>query len=245
VSVDPIVFEKGLYYFASKRNLFPGDSERRNGMPAPMGTWNFFSSGVATPGTLTLSTSPTGTVTGTLQTSGPALPISAVWDETAQILSFTRATAAGTGANDAGFTIEVYTGTLFQPYATPNGLVSGEGVPLLLAGNFGVGKAGGGIGPFNQLGWFATNTVKFKEKEGKEHKDTKDIKDKDHKDVKEKEHVIDKVPADKLPELQAHPNIAHEAASAVDDVASSDVRISAGRSFISEEERPAVGSSII
>jgi hypothetical protein len=133
-------------------------------MAAPMGTWNFFTSGAAPPGALVLSLSSTGGITGTLN----GTPLTAVWDEASQILSMAVATAGGTGANDVGFTIQVYTGTLFQPFATPNGLVAGEGVPLMLAGNFGTGKAGATVGPFNQSGWFATNTTKFKEKEGKE-----------------------------------------------------------------------------
>lgn len=213
-------------------------------MPAPMGTWNFFTSGSATPGTLILSTSSTSTITGTLQTAGgAALPISAVWDETSQILSFNRATAPG-GASDAGFAIEVYTGTLFQGYATPNGSPSPDGVPLLLAGNFGTAKVGGAVGPFTQSGWFATNTMKFKEKEGKETKDVKDVKDgkehkdKDQKDIKEKEH-LEKIPADKLPEVQSMGQVSsQEIASAGEEV-----RVANGRSFIPPEERPQVGAT--
>jgi len=77
-------------------------------MAAPMGTWRFFTSGAAQPGALVLSASTTGGITGTLN----GTPITAVWDETSQILSFSEATVAGAGANDAGFTIQVYFGTL-------------------------------------------------------------------------------------------------------------------------------------
>jgi hypothetical protein len=216
-------------------------------MAAPMGTWNFFTSGAAPPGSLVLSVSSTGGITGTLN----GTPITAVWDETAQVLSFSQATVGG-GANDVGFTIQVYTGTLFQPYATPNGLVTGEGVPLLLAGNFGTAKVGAAIGPFNQSGWIATNTTKFKEKEGKESKDVKDFKDgkEGHKDGKElKDTHPDRIhPPDKLPELHALAPVSDEViASAVqtDGSTPSEVPIATGRSFIPEEERPEVGSAAL
>lgn len=216
-------------------------------MASPMGTWNFFTSGAATPGTLILSASSTSTITGTLQTGGGAAePITAVWDDAAQILSFSRATAGGTGASDAGFTIEVYTGTLFQPYRTPNGLASGEGVPLLLAGNFGKGVAGGVVGPFAQSGWFATNTIKFKEKEGKETKDTKDIKDKDHKDKESKDGKEKEGHPDKLPDLQMSDLDSGEAsAMQLEAGTAPEVRIATGRSFIPSEERPLVGGAAV
>jgi len=214
-------------------------------MAAPMGTFNFFTSGAATPGTLMLSASSIpGGITGTLN----GVPITAVWDETSQILSFSRATAGGTGPSDAGFTIEVYTGTLFQPYKTPNGLVSGEGVPLTLAGNFGTGKAGGTVGPFTTAGWFATNTIKFKEKEGKETKDAKDIA-KDHKDGKEKDGKDhkDKEPAD-FPPILAMTPASHEAMAAAMQTGASgspQIPIATGQSFIPEEERPQVGGAAL
>jgi hypothetical protein len=216
---------------------------KETAMAAPMGTWKFFTSGTGQPGSLVLSTSNTGGITGTLNST----PITAVWDETAQVLSFSEATAGGTGPNDVGFTVQVYTGTLFQPYATPNGLVAGEGVPLMLAGNFGTGKIGGTIGPFNQSGWFATNTTKFKEKEGKESKDSKDHKDKD-KDKEQKDGKEKEGHPDKLPEFQAmtpgSPGLM-AAGSEMDGSTSSEVRIATGRSFIPEEERPAVGSTAL
>jgi hypothetical protein len=218
-------------------------------MPAPMGTWNFFTSGVATPGTLILSASATSTMTGTLQTGGgAALPITAVWDETSQVLSISRATAAGTGTGDVGFSIEVYTGTLFQGYKTPNGSPSPDGVPLLLAGNFGTAKVGGPVGPFVQSGWFATNTIKFKEKEGKESKDSKDVlKDgKEHKDVLKdgKEH-IDKVgQLEKLPDVQS-PQGHQASAMQADGSNGAEVRVATGKSFIPSEERPPVGGSAL
>jgi hypothetical protein len=212
-------------------------------MTAPMGTWNFFTSGNAQPGSLVLSLSSTGGITGTLN----GKPITAVWDDASQILTFSEATVGGSGANDTGFTIQVYTGTLFQPYATPNGLVAGEGVPLLLAGNFGTGTAGSTIGPFNQSGWFATNTTKFKEKEGKESKDSKDHKDKD-KDKEQKDGKEKEGRPDKLPEFQAMALMSNEvmdAAMQIDGSTLPEVRIATGRSFISEEERPIVGSAAL
>jgi hypothetical protein len=212
-------------------------------MTAPMGTWNFFTSGVAQPGSLVLSISSRGGITGTLD----GTPITAVWDETSQVLSFAEATAGGSGPNDAGFTIQVYTGTLFQPYSTPNGLAAGEGVPLMLAGNFGTGSVGGTVGPFNQSGWFATNTTKFKEKEGKESKDSKDIKDKD-KDKEQKDGKEKEGRPDKLPEFQAVAPVSDEvmaAAMQIDGSTPSEVQITTGRSFIPEEERPVVGSAAL
>jgi len=141
-------------------------------MAPPMGSWNINN---GKQGTLILSASPTGGITG----SAFGDPITAVWDETSQILSFSRATKGA----PAAFAFEAYSGTLFQAYDTPNGLLAGEGVPMMLAGNFGVATVGAAIGPFVQLGWFATSQTKFKEKEGKEGKDTKDVKDgKEHKD---------------------------------------------------------------
>ena len=107
-------------------------------MSAPMGTWNINANG--TTGTLILSAAAGGGITGTAFGD----PLTAVWDETSQILSFSRATQGG-----PNFGFEVYTGTLFQPYDTPNGLISGEGVPLLLAGNFGEFVTTGG--PFGTL----------------------------------------------------------------------------------------------
>jgi hypothetical protein len=162
------------------------------------------------------------------------------------VLSFSEATVGG-GANDVGFTIQVYTGTLFQPYATPNGLVSGEGVPLLLAGNFGTAKIGGAIGPFNQSGWIATNTTKFKEKEGKEFKDSKDHKDKD-KDKEQKDGKEKEGRPDKLPEFQAVAPVSDEVIAStvqMDGSTPSEVPIATGRSFIPEEERPEVGSAAL
>jgi len=207
-------------------------------MAAPMGTWNFFVSGAAHPGALVLSISSGGGITGTLN----GTPLTAVWDEASQILTIAVATAGGTGPDDTGFTIQVYTGTLFQPFATSNGLVAGEGVPLMLAGNFGTGKAGAVVGPFNQAGWFATNTTKFKEKEGKEHKDGKDHKDKD-KD-KEKEGHPDKL----LPEfVSTAPLPGDVTAMAMQKEGSTlpEVRIATGKSFIPEAERPVVGSAAV
>jgi len=229
--------------------------ERRLRMPAPMGTWNFFTSGAATPGTLILSASTTSTITGTLQTGSSAvLPITAVWDETSQILSISRATAAGSGANDTGFTVEVYVGTLFQGYATPNGSPSPDGVPLMLAGNFGTATAGGSVGPFNQSGWFAKNTIKFKEKEGKESKDSKDVskdgkehKDtsKEHKDGKERaKEAIKEDLLEKLPEVAFSP-VDAASAMAADGGAGAEVRIATGKSFISSEERPQLGGTAL
>ena len=212
-------------------------------MPAPMGTWNFFTSGVAAPGTLVLALSSTGNVTGTLN----GTPLTAVWDEASQILSMAVATAGGTGPNDAGFTIQVFTGTLFQAFATPNGLVTGEGVPLMLAGDFGTGKAGGTVGPFNQSGWFATNTTKFKEKEGKESKDSKDHKDKD-KDKEQKDGKEKEGHPDKLPEIQSMSPASEDvmaAAMQMEESTPADVQIATGMSFIPEEERPAVGSAAL
>ena len=213
-------------------------------MAAPMGTWNFFTSGAAQPGSLVLSVSSSGGITGTLN----GTPITAIWDETAQVLSFSEATAGG-GANDVGFTIQVYTGTLFQPYATPNGLVTGEGVPLLLAGNFGTATVGGAIGPFNQSGWIATNTTKFKEKEGKESKDVKDAKDgKEHKDKEQKDGKEKEGHLETLPQFQALAPVSDEVmggAAQMDGGAPSEVPIATGRSFIPEDERPAVGSAVL
>jgi hypothetical protein len=209
-----------------------------------MGTWNFFTSGAAQPGSLVLSVSSSGGITGTLN----GTPITAIWDETAQVLSFSEATAGG-GANDVGFTIQVYTGTLFQPYATPNGLVTGEGVPLLLAGNFGTATVGGAIGPFNQSGWIATNTTKFKEKEGKESKDVKDAKDgKEHKDKEQKDGKEKEGHLETLPQFQALAPVSDEVmggAAQMDGGAPSEVPIATGRSFIPEDERPAVGSAVL
>jgi hypothetical protein len=184
-------------------------------------------------------------MTGTLNGN----PVTAVWDEASQVLSFSEATAGGSGPNDTGFTIQVYTGTLFPPYKTPNGLASGEGVPLLLAGNFGTGTAGGTIGPFAQAGWFATNTIKFKEKEGKEGKDVKDGKEgKDHKDKESKDGKEKEGHPDKLPELQAVAPVSDAMmafANGQDGNGAAEVRISAGRSFIPEDERPAVGAAAL
>jgi hypothetical protein len=212
-------------------------------MAAPMGTWNFFTSGAGSPGSLVLSTSASGGITGTLN----GTPIAAVWDESAQVLSFSEATAGGSSPSGAGFTIQVYTGTLFQPFATPNGLIPGEGVPLLLAGNFGTGRIGGTIGPFNQSGWIATNTIKFKEKEGKEFKDGKDHKDKDkdkeQKDGKEKEGRPDKLP--EFQSLAPTPDGVMPSLAQTDGGTPSEVPVATGRSFIPEEERPAVGDSAL
>jgi hypothetical protein len=214
-------------------------------MAAPMGTWNFFTSGAGAPGALVLSASSTGGITGTLN----GTPLTAVWDETSQTLNMAVATAGGTGPNDAGFTIQVYSGTLFQPLRTPNGLVSGEGVPLMLAGNFGTGKAGSTVGPFNQSGWFATNTTKFKEKEGKESKESKDGKDgKDHKDKDAKDGKEKEGHPDKLPDIQSMAPSSDDVtamAMQMDGSTLPEVRVAMGKSFIPEEERPVVGSAAL
>lgn len=208
-------------------------------MSAPMGTWNMNANG--TTGTLVLSAASGGGIAGTLSLAGgPADPVTAVWDETSQILSLSRATQG----DPAPFAFEVYIGTLFQPYDTSNGLVSGEGVPLMLAGNFGQAIVGGAIGPFQALGWFATNAVKFKEKEGKEGKEGKDGKDfKDHKDhSKEQKDHKEKEPAD-FPPLAAPPDM--NSAAQAGGAARSEIKLATGRSFVPSEERPQVGASAL
>ena len=207
-------------------------------MAAPMGTWNINANG--TTGTLILSVASGGGITGTLSLGGsPAEPVTAVWDETSQTLNLSQATQGA----PAAFAFAVYIGTLFQPYDTPNGLVAGEGVPLMLAGNFGTATVGGAIGPFNNLGWFATSKVKFKEKEGKESKDVKDHKDgKEHKDKEQ----VDKPHPEKFPP-DIHPPQAfapedHISAMQMQGDASSEVRIATGKSFVPPEERPQVGA---
>ncbi len=207
-------------------------------MAPPLGTWNITATGKP-PGTLILSTSASGELTGTAF----GFPLTAVFDETSQILSFSFATAGA----PAPFAFEVYTGTLFQAYDTNNGLVAGEGVPMMLAGNFGAATVGGAIGPFYQLGWFATNQQKFKEKEGKEHKDVKDFKDgKEHKDALPDKVHPDKVPGDKLPEFhQRESGTDAASATAMAGDASSEMRAATGKSFVSVEERPSVGSAAL
>ena len=120
-------------------------------MSAPIRTWNINANGVTgilnlsgsfeIPGTTAVGV--TGTVFGD--------PLTGVWYDESQLLSFSRATHVG-----PDFSLEVYTGTLFQPYATPNGPVPGQGVPLMIAGNFGTARAVAEFGPFDQYGWFAT-----------------------------------------------------------------------------------------
>jgi hypothetical protein len=201
-------------------------------MPAPMGTWNINANGAT--GILVLSASSIGGITGTVFGE----PLTAVWDETSQILSFSRATAGG-----PAFAFEVYTGTLFQPYRTPNGFVAGEGVPLMLAGDFGrCATPGGPFGPFEEFGWFATSQTKFKEKEGKEGKDSKDHKDKD-KDKEQKDHK-EKEPAD-FPPLQASSQTGMASAMLMEGNASPEVRFATGRSFVQAEERPQVGAAAL
>src|SRR3974390_2848524 len=120
-------------------------------MAAPIRTWNINANGVtgililsgAVPITGSTAVSVTGTVFGD--------PLTGVWDDESQLLSFTRATHVG-----PDFSFEVYTGTLFQPYATPNGPVPGQGVPLMIAGNFGTARAVAEFPSFDQYGWFAT-----------------------------------------------------------------------------------------
>lgn len=202
-------------------------------MSAPMGTWNINANG--TTGTLILSASATGGITGTVFGN----PLTAVWDETSQILSFSRATEGA----PKSFAFEVYIGTLFQPYDTPNGLVKGEGVPLMLAGNFGKATVGGSIGPFAQFGWFATSDIKFKEKEGKESKEHKDFKD--GKEGKEKEH-LDKIPHEKTPpEIQQSFGPSDLVPAQMEGATASEVRIATGMSFVPVEERPQVGGSAL
>lgn len=202
-------------------------------MAPPMGTWNINANG--TQGILILSTSPTGGITG----SAFGDPITAVWDETSQILSFSRATQGA----PASFVFDVYIGTLFQPYDTPNGLVSGEGVPLMLAGNFGTATVGGSVGPFDKLGWFATSQTKFKEKEGKEGKDLKDHKDgKEHKDKEGKEKELHEKPPHGQ-ELSPRTDLVSP--MLMDSGLAPDVRFATGKSFVSAEERPPVGAAAL
>jgi hypothetical protein len=199
-------------------------------MATPMGTWNINANG--TTGTLILSASTTGAITGTVFGE----PLSAVWDETSQVLHFSRATRAG-----PDFAFELYTGTLFPAYATPNGLITGEGVPLMLAGNFGqFAVPTGPFGPSNHLGWFATSQVKFKEKEGKEKE-----KEKEKETLKEKENIHEKVHPDKPSEVPGGQSLASRNGGV--DAAGNPGRIShaaVGQSFVGAEERPAVGSAI-
>jgi hypothetical protein len=209
-------------------------------MPAPLGTWNINANGNT--GQLILSAGTGGGVTGTAFTD----PITAVWDETSQILSFSRATKDG-GATGNTFAFEVYTGTLFQPYRTSHGAITGEGVPFMLAGNFGTfALPAGPFGPTDQSGWFALNTVKFKEKEGKEGtKDVKDGKDgKDHKDKEQKDHK-EKEPADLQQFSQQSLPQADMAAAMTEAGTAREVRIATGKSFIPAEERPLVGQAAL
>lgn len=203
-------------------------------MATPMGTWSINANG--TTGMLILSASTTGAVTGTVFGE----PLSAVWDETSQVLHFSRATKAG-----PDFAFEVYTGTLFPAYATPNGLITGEGVPLMLAGNFGLFSVPAGpFGPSNHLGWFATNQVKFKEKEGKEKEKDKE-KEKEKETLKEKENIHEKVHPDKPVEIPSGQSLASRD-GAVDSASNPGrmAHVAVGQSFVGAEERPAVGSAI-
>jgi len=204
-------------------------------MPAPFGTWNINANGNA--GTLQLSANNTGGITGTVFGD----QITVVWDETSQILSFSRATDPA-----PDFAFEVYTGTLFQAYTTPNSLIPGEGLPLMLAGTFEQFSTQPfklvSVGP---LPWFAMNQSKLKEKEGKETKESKDkekdIKDKE-KDIKEKEGLIEKV--SEVPQgLQSLPQT--DMALSAQGGAAPDVRSATGKSFIPPEERPQVGAAAL
>jgi hypothetical protein len=113
-------------------------------MSAPNGTWNINANGVT--GILTLTGS--GPITGTVFGD----PLTGVWDDESQVLSFSRATH-----NGPDFQFEVYSGTLLPSYNTSNELVPGTGrVPAMITGDFGTARAAATFGPFDRFGWFAT-----------------------------------------------------------------------------------------
>jgi hypothetical protein len=120
-------------------------------MSAPIGTWNINANGVT--GILTLSgpVNITGTQAYTLTGTVFGDPLTGVWDDDSQVLSFSRATH-----NGPDFQFEVYSGTLLPSYSTPNELVPGTGqVPRMITGNFGTARASASFGPFDRYGWFA------------------------------------------------------------------------------------------
>jgi hypothetical protein len=134
----------------------------------------------------------------------------------------------------------VYQGWAFQPFITTL-------PPVVFAGTFQQYSATAPATPLGQFGWYAIAAPKPKEKEKekeKEHKDKeKDIKDKDIKDQKD----VEKHPIDKLPEFQFGGGPGTGGGNTLQmleqRVAALEHHLASGKSFITSEERPAVGES--
>jgi hypothetical protein len=120
--------------------------EQEENMPLQLGFWAFNANGYNA--TLNIaSVDPQGNVTGTL-TFGTEIPSQlnnvAVWNDTAQVLTFIRIPNPADPS-----TFQIYTGYLFQAEVTqPN---SGQ----MLAGSFIAFPGSGGSASRSVFGWFA------------------------------------------------------------------------------------------
>ena len=205
-------------------------------MAIPVGTWTIFKFGppAAQQGALTIFTSGSAPA-GSLTIAGVTQPLSVLWDEGAQQLTFTTATVPGTGAVPP---FEVYQGWAFQPYPTTV-------PPIVLAGTFQQYSPAAPAAPVSEFHWYAIAAHKPKEKEKEKEKEHKD-KEKDHKD-KEKDGAkeIEKHPPDKLPEFQFGPGGGEPTTLQMLEqrVALLEQRLATGQSFIKPEERPKVGEA--
>jgi hypothetical protein len=207
-------------------------------MPLPVGTWTIFTFGSAgaKQGALTLFSSGS-TPAGSLTIAGATHPLSVLWNEGAQQVTFTTATVPGSGPVPP---FEVYQGWAFQPYPTTL-------PPVVFAGTFQLYSPTGPAAPLSEFAWYAIAAPKPKEKEKekeKEHKDKeKEHKDKEHKEFKE----LEKHPVDKLPEFQFGSGGEDQPSLQMLEqrVAVLEQRLATGQSFIRPEERPRVGESAV
>jgi hypothetical protein len=229
-------------------------------MPLPVGTWNINSNGFT--GTLVIGTlgAPDGSGnaffqgTTTFTVSGGATDqITGFWDEAGQAISFLRLPSTHTDYS----VFQVYTGTLYS--FGPQVVGSNDVTTYTLAGGVnefsinadtatwdGLFNTGSPAISIPSL-WCAQQIITTP-KTTKDAKDKdKDVKDKDVKD-KDKDRKDKEPPDYKAPTLELSPLNPMSPISAADQLA---VRVSAleqqiaiGRSFITPEERPAIGGGV-
>lgn len=139
----------------------------------------------------------------------------------------------------------MFTGYLFQN-------IQGNDTVYTLAGSFEAFAGTGAVAQRTLYGWLAQITVKAKEKEKEQGKDTKDTKDrKDHKDnkeiAKEKEHPKEAVKEKEIAkEIEAPLSAQGEQGGPAQSAGEGDEQPSAiGQSFIRAEERPPVGKQLL
>jgi hypothetical protein len=210
-------------------------------MAIPVGTWTITKFGPTSVGhgTLTIMTSGSA-ASGNLTIGGATQPLSILWDDTSQRITFTTATAP------VAASFEVYEGWAFQPFpaAVP---------PVLLAGTFRSYSPTAPASAVGEFEWYASPAPKTKEKEKEKEKEKdKEKEHKDHKDKEKDKEIHDKLPEvktqgeGKAPEFQMGTSVTDQETIRMLEqrLTALEQKFATGTSFIKPEERPAVGEEV-